>query len=143
LRYRFIYNHYPSFKEEVRSCPAFPALQSMSPEKTVAVSLNFPWEFQDIIGKTDTEIFSGAGVKESLDFKREVLERGLPGKREITFDTELFGSKTFLIYVEPVFNKAGETIGVNYIGMDITDQVSSFSISDLFFLLCRSCLKRP
>ncbi|KAL9233953.1 hypothetical protein vseg_008884 [Gypsophila vaccaria] len=93
LRYRFIYNHYPSFKEE------------------------------DIIGKTDTEIFSGAGVKESLDFKREVLERGLPGKREITFETELFGSKTFLIYVEPVLNKAGETIGVNYIGMDITDQV--------------------
>ncbi|XP_057521284.1 histidine kinase 5 [Amaranthus tricolor] len=93
LRYRFIYNHYPSFKEE------------------------------DIIGKTDTDIFSGAGVKESLDFKREVLERGLAGKREITFETELFGSKTFLIYVEPVFNKAGETIGVNYIGMDITDQV--------------------
>ncbi|KAH9611483.1 hypothetical protein KSS87_010180 [Heliosperma pusillum] len=93
LRYRFIYNHYPSFKEA------------------------------DIIGKTDTEIFSGAGVKESLDFKREVLERGLPGKREITFETELFGSKTFLIYVEPVLNKAGETIGINYIGMDITDQV--------------------
>ncbi|GAB4833080.1 hypothetical protein Ancab_007139 [Ancistrocladus abbreviatus] len=93
MRYRFIYNHFPSFKEE------------------------------DIIGKTDLEIFSGAGVKESLDFKREVLERGLHGKREITFDTELFGSKTFLIYVEPVFNKAGETIGVNYIGMDITDQV--------------------
>ena len=63
-------------------------------------------------------------MKESLDFKREVLERGLAGKREITFETELFGSKTFLIYVEPVFNKAGETIGVNYIGMDITDQVS-------------------
>ncbi|KMS99389.1 hypothetical protein BVRB_2g045130 isoform A [Beta vulgaris subsp. vulgaris] len=107
LRYRFIYNHYPSFKEE----------------ETGAASLNFPDFFQDIIGKTDTEIFSGAGVKESLDFKREVLERGLPGKREITFETELFGSKTFLIYVEPVFNKAGETIGVNYIGMDITDQV--------------------
>ncbi|XP_074280411.1 histidine kinase 5-like isoform X2 [Silene latifolia] len=93
LRYRFIYNHYPSFKEA------------------------------DIIGKTETEIFSGAGVKESLDFKREVLERGIPGKREITFETELFGSKTFLMYVEPVLNKAGETIGINYIGMDITDQV--------------------
>ncbi|KAL8130662.1 hypothetical protein V2J09_019817 [Rumex salicifolius] len=93
LRYRFVYNHYPCFKEE------------------------------DLIGKTETEIFSGVGVKESLDFKREVLERGLPGKREITFETELIGSKTFLIYVEPVFSKAGDTIGVNYIGMDITDQV--------------------
>ncbi|CAI9775664.1 unnamed protein product [Fraxinus pennsylvanica] len=93
LRYRFIYNHFPSLHEE------------------------------DIIGKTDVEIFSGSGVKESQDFKREVLERGLPAKREITFETELFGSKTFLIYVEPVFSKTGETIGVNYMGMEITDQV--------------------
>lgn len=51
------------------------------------------------------------------------MERGLPAKREITFETELFGSKTFLIHVEPVFSKAGETIGVNYMGMDLTDQV--------------------
>ncbi|XP_022940285.1 histidine kinase 5-like [Cucurbita moschata] len=93
LRYRFIYNHFPSLEEE------------------------------DIIGRTDVEIFSGAGVKESQDFKKEVLEKGLPAKREIQFDTELFGLKTFLIYVEPVFSKAGETIGINYMGMDITDQV--------------------
>ncbi|GFP89213.1 protein argonaute 1 [Phtheirospermum japonicum] len=38
----------------------------------------------DIIGKTDVEIFSGAGVKEPQDFKWEVLERRLPAKREIT-----------------------------------------------------------
>ncbi|PKA50615.1 Histidine kinase 5 [Apostasia shenzhenica] len=93
LRYRFIYNHFPKLAEE------------------------------DIIGKTDAEIFTGLGVKESQDLKREVLERGLPSKREITFETELFGKKTFLIYVEPVFSKAGETIGVNYMGMDVTDQV--------------------
>ncbi|XP_023535220.1 histidine kinase 5-like [Cucurbita pepo subsp. pepo] len=93
MRYRFIYNHFPSLQEE------------------------------DIIGRTDVEIFTGAGVKESQDFKKEVLEKGLPAKREIQFDTELFGLKTFLIYVEPVFSKAGETIGINYVGMDITDQV--------------------
>ena len=83
--------------------------------------------FQDIIGKTDVEIFTGGGVKESQDFKGEVLERGLPAKREITFETELFGAKTFLIYVYPVFSKAGDTIGVNYMGMDVTDQVNSFT----------------
>ncbi|KAL1168163.1 hypothetical protein V6Z11_A05G066700 [Gossypium hirsutum] len=93
LRYRFIYNHFPSLQEE------------------------------DILGKTDVEIFTGSGVKESQDFKKEVMDKGLPAKREITFETELFGSKTFLIYVEPVFSKAGETIGINYMGMDITDQV--------------------
>ena len=86
--------------------------------------LNIGTPFQDIIGKTDVEIFTGAGVKESQDFKREVLEKGLPAKREITFETELFGSKTFLIYVEPVFSKSGETIGINYMGMDVTDQVN-------------------
>eukprot|EP01018_Ginkgo_biloba_P007091 Gb_39122 [translate_table: standard] len=93
MRYRFIYNHFPSLQEE------------------------------DIIGRTDVEIFSGAGVKESQDFKQEVLQRGLPAKREISFETELFGTKTFLIYVEPVFSKTGETIGVNYMGMDVTDQI--------------------
>ncbi|KAL3849246.1 hypothetical protein ACJIZ3_011128 [Penstemon smallii] len=93
LRYRFIFNHFPSLREE------------------------------DIIGKTDVEIFTGSGVKEYQDFKKEVMDRGLPSKREITFETKLFGSKTFLFYAEPVFSKAGETIGVNYMGMDITDQV--------------------
>jgi len=80
--------------------------------------------FQDILGKTDVEIFHGGGVKESEDFKREVLEKGKASKREITFTTDLFGSKTFLIYVEPVYNKAGEKIGINYMGMEVTDQVS-------------------
>lgn len=84
--------------------------------------------YQDIIGRTDVEIFTGSGVKESQDFKKEVLEKGLPAKREITFETDLFGSKTFLIYVEPVFSKAGETIGINYMGMDVTDQVTFFSV---------------
>ncbi|CAN6682500.1 unnamed protein product [Malus baccata var. baccata] len=93
LRYRFIYNHFPSLQEE------------------------------DIIGRTDVEIFSGAGVQEAQDFKKEVLEKGIPAKREMTFETPLFGTKTFLIYVEPVFSKAGETIGINYMGMDVTDQV--------------------
>ncbi|KAH0907571.1 hypothetical protein HID58_039398 [Brassica napus] len=77
----------------------------------------------DILGKTDVEIFHGGGVKESEDFKREVLEKGKASKREITFETELFGSKTFLIYVEPVYNKAREKIGINYMGMEVTDQV--------------------
>jgi signal transduction histidine kinase len=93
LRYLFIYNKYPSLRE------------------------------QDILGKTDVEIFHGGGVKESEDFKREVLEKGKASKREITFTTDLFGSKTFLIYVEPVYNKAGEKIGINYMGMEVTDQV--------------------
>ena len=102
----------------------------------LSIILYCPFHFQEIIGKTDVEIFSGAGVKESQDFKKEVLDKGLPAKREITFETELFGSKTFLIYVEPVFSKSGETIGINYMGMDVTDQVNhSFSWLFRIFLI--------
>ncbi|RLN11450.1 hypothetical protein C2845_PM09G20400 [Panicum miliaceum] len=35
----------------------------------------------------------------------------------------MFGEKTFFMYIEPVFSKAGETIGVNHVAMDVTDQV--------------------
>lgn len=79
-------------------------------------------------------------MKESEDFKREVMEKGFPAKREITFETKLFGSKTFLMYVEPVFSKAGETIGVNYIGMQVTDQVKIVVLvfeDPCIFLKCR------
>ncbi|WOK95033.1 histidine kinase 5 [Canna indica] len=94
LRYRFIYNHFPSLAEE------------------------------EIIGKTDMEILTGDGVKEIQDFKREVLERGKPAKREMNFNTPLFGAKTFLIFVEPIFSTKGEKLGINYLSMDITDQVA-------------------
>ncbi|KAI3856563.1 hypothetical protein MKX03_032427, partial [Papaver bracteatum] len=76
----------------------------------------------DIIGKTDLEIFSGSGIQESCDFKKEVMERGRPAKWEITFGTELFGTKIYLLHAEPVFNISGDTIGVNYVGMDISDR---------------------
>lgn len=52
------------------------------------------------------------------------MDRGVATKRETTFETELFRSKTFLIFVEPVFRKVEETIGVNYMGTDVIDQVS-------------------
>ncbi|KAI3838180.1 hypothetical protein MKW92_037041, partial [Papaver armeniacum] len=92
LRYIFIYNHFPSLSDE------------------------------DIIGKTDLEIFSGSGIQKSCDFKKEVMERGRPAKREITFGTELFRTKIYLLHAEPVFNISGDTTGMNYVGMDISDQ---------------------
>ncbi|KAI3858085.1 hypothetical protein MKW98_029559 [Papaver atlanticum] len=93
LRYRFIFNHFPGLSDE------------------------------DIIGKTDLKIFSGSGIQESYDFKKEVMKRGRPAKQEITFGTELFRTKIFSLHAEPVFNISGDTIGVNYVGMDISDQV--------------------
>lgn len=58
-----------------------------------------------------------------MDFKREVLRKGFPEKREISFNTDLFGEKTFLIAVEPVLSRAGESMGINYVAMDVSEQV--------------------
>ncbi|XP_044968866.1 probable histidine kinase 1 [Hordeum vulgare subsp. vulgare] len=80
---------------------------------------------QDVIGKTDHEILSGEGIDEMNKVKREVMAKGIPTKREFVFNTPLFGAKTFVVYIEPVFSKIGETIGVNYVGLDITDQVKT------------------
>nr|CAB3471043.1 unnamed protein product [Digitaria exilis] len=93
LRYRFIFNHYPTLADE------------------------------DVIGKTDYEILSGEGIEEMNNVKREVMATGIATKREFAFNTPMFGAKTFVTYIEPVFSKGGETIGVNYVAMDITDQV--------------------
>jgi hypothetical protein len=79
--------------------------------------------FQDVIGKTDYEISAGEGIDEMNNVKREVMEKGIATKREFVLNTPLFGAKTFVVYIEPVFSKSGETIGVNYVAMDITDQV--------------------
>ncbi|CAK9874761.1 unnamed protein product [Sphagnum jensenii] len=92
LRYRFIYNAFPSLTEE------------------------------EIIGKTDMEIYKGKGVSELTEFKYEVLRKGCPEKREIEFDTDLFGTRTFLIAVEPVFGLSGDAIGINFWAMDVTEQ---------------------
>ncbi|KAG6553889.1 hypothetical protein Mapa_004806 [Marchantia paleacea] len=94
LRYRFVYNAFPSLAEE------------------------------EVMGKTDAEIYSGLGVDEVMEFKREVLQRGWPLKREINFDTDLFGPKTFLIAAEPVFSKTGDILGLNYVAMDVTDEAA-------------------
>ncbi|CAL5049041.1 unnamed protein product [Urochloa decumbens] len=93
LRYRFIFNHYPTLADE------------------------------DVIGKTDYEIWSGEGIEEMNTVKREVMATGIATKREFVLNTPVFGAKTFVTYIEPVFSKVGETIGVNSVAMDITDQV--------------------
>ncbi|KAH0893878.1 hypothetical protein HID58_056307 [Brassica napus] len=56
---------------------------------------------RDILGKIDSEIFNGNGVREFEEFKRE----------------------TFLIFVETVYSKTGKKVDINYIGMEVTDQV--------------------
>uniref|UniRef100_A0A453D0L2 PAC domain-containing protein n=2 Tax=Aegilops tauschii TaxID=37682 RepID=A0A453D0L2_AEGTS len=129
LRYRYIFNHFPTLADEMNafatdfSAPHCALLSNLKLQVVI-----FGWIticFQDVIGKTDHEILSEEGIDEMNKVKREVMAKGIPTKREFVFDTPLFGPKTFVVYIEPVFTKSGETIGVNYVAMDITDQVKT------------------
>jgi hypothetical protein len=71
--------------------------------------------------------------------KREVMATGMATKREFAFNTPMFGAKTFVTYIEPVFSKGGEAIGVNYVAMDITDQVPFMNLNSLMMYLCSLC----
>jgi hypothetical protein len=133
LRYRFLFNHFPTLADEVLN----PFLVDFSATHCAKLFfiLNpgffhilhfFAWIticFQDVIGKTDDDILSGEGIDKMNNAMREVMAKGIPTKREFVFDTPLFGEKTFVAYIEPVLSKLGQTIGVNYVAMDVTDQV--------------------
>ncbi|CAM6126831.1 unnamed protein product [Calypogeia fissa] len=94
LRYRFIFNPFPGLREE------------------------------DILGRTDIEICPGRGVEECMEMKREVIRTGRHMQREFEFQADLFGSKTFLVTVQSVFSKSGETLGINYISVDISEEAA-------------------
>lgn len=63
------------------------------------------------------------GVPELMELKREVIRTKVPDKKEIKFNTNLFGCKTFMIAVEPVLDTNDVCVGVNYVAMDVTLQV--------------------
>ncbi|KAG0562755.1 hypothetical protein KC19_9G168700 [Ceratodon purpureus] len=94
LRYRFIHNAFPTLTEE------------------------------EVIGKTDEEIYQGMGVPELMEFKRQVIRTKVPDKQEIKFHTNMFGSKTFMIAVDPVLDTNDVCVGLNYVAMDVTLQVA-------------------
>ena len=54
-------------------------------------------------------------LNQNVDIVNNGVEVVRATKREITFVTEMYGAKTFLIYVEPDFRKNGEKLCVNYI----------------------------
>lgn len=60
-----------------------------------------------------------------MEFKRQVIRTKIPDKQEIKFNTNLFGSKTFMIAVEPVLDTNDVCVGLNYAALDVTLQVYS------------------
>ncbi len=74
-----------------------------------------------VLGKRDDEIFPSIGCAELVKFKMEVLETGIGGHREISFE---FGSglRTYGINAEPMRDASGNIIGLTTASIDLTER---------------------
>ena len=91
LRYTWIHNPHPDFKPE------------------------------DAIGKRDDELAQTEGAFRLTELKRQVLDGGIPARREISFmlsDRE----RVYDIYAEPKSDSAGKIIGLTTAALDITER---------------------
>lgn len=84
------------------------------------------WKPEDVIGKTDNELTGlvpgGSDIK---TMKEAVLETGKTRRMEIKFDLPECGPVWYIVSCEPLRNKAGKTVGVINIMVDITEEAVS------------------
>ncbi len=79
---------------------------------------------EDILGRTDEEIFppdSGATV---IALKREVLATGEPKRAEVALD-EGPGLRWHDLHIEPLRNEAGHIVGLTCAAIDVTERKES------------------
>ncbi|MBC8264564.1 MAG: response regulator, partial [Anaerolineales bacterium] len=91
LRYTWIHNPHPDFKPE------------------------------DVIGKRDDQLAKTEGTFRFMELKRQVLDGGIPARREISFmlsDRE----RVYDIYAEPKPDSTGKIIGLTTAALDITER---------------------
>ncbi len=76
---------------------------------------------EDILGRTDEEIFPADGGAAIIDLKRKALASGQPARAEVAFD-EPSGSRCHDLHVEPLRNESGEIVGLTCASIDVTDR---------------------
>ena len=99
LRYTWIHNPHPDFKPE------------------------------DVIGKRDDELAKTEGTFRFMELKRQVLDGGIPARREISFILS-DGERAYDIYAEPKSNSIGKIIGLTTTALDITERKRAESQRD-------------
>ncbi|HSV86186.1 MAG TPA: PAS domain S-box protein, partial [Levilinea sp.] len=90
--------------------------------------LRFTWVYNplrgfpanDILGKSEQELFAPGQVDELLALKREVIELGLPRQRELHVRV---GDEwlDIILNAQPVFTPDGQVIGLTGAAMDVSD----------------------
>src|SRR5664279_3139179 len=76
---------------------------------------------EDILGRTDEEIFPSDGTALIVTLKRETLLSCQPARKEIKFG-QTAGARWHDMHVEPLRNDAGEIVGLTCASIDVTER---------------------
>lgn len=76
---------------------------------------------EDILGCTDTEIFSHDGAAAMMAVKREVLATGEAKRAEVPLE-DARGMRWHDLHIEPVRNEANEIVGLTCASVDVTER---------------------
>lgn len=76
---------------------------------------------EDILGRTDGELFAGDSGATVIALKKEALATGQPGRAEICFDGKP-DPRWHDLHVEPLRNDAGDIVGLTCASIDVTER---------------------
>jgi PAS domain S-box-containing protein len=81
----------------------------------------FGRSIQDILGRTDEELFPSEGATAMVALKRDVLTAGQPRRIEVTVEDGP-GARWHDLHIEPLRNDAGEIVGLTCASVDVTER---------------------
>jgi PAS domain S-box-containing protein len=108
------------FRLVLKNSPVLVAMQDSN--------LVYQWAFntrtqrpEDVVGKTDADLFAPEDMPSILEAKRRVLQTGEVVSHELWLTSN--GQRVFLdCYYEPVWDSAGKIIGVGIAAVNLTEQ---------------------
>lgn len=75
----------------------------------------------DLVGKTDADIFPAEAAERIMDAKRQAMKTG--SSQELEADVELYRRKrSFYVVIEPLSGQSGEIIGTASVAVDVTER---------------------
>ncbi len=117
------------FRLALKNAPVSIAIQD--------VDLIFRWAYnqrtvnpEDIIGKTDTDIFTPDDATRLIELKRKVIETGKEAHEQIWLTMN--GKRVYLdLYLEPLRNNAGQITGIGIATVDQTlEKLTEIALRD-------------
>ncbi len=76
---------------------------------------------EDILGRTDDDLFSAGSGEVVIKLKRQALKSGHSTRAEVCIEDE-DGDRWHDLHVEPLHNEAGEIVGLTCASIDVTDR---------------------